>query len=184
MPFSSGYYTISLPVGLVLMFDWGAGMGVVGIWIGQLLAQALQSLAFFIYVFCFLDWNEEVEKAAMRQKLASNRPFPEYGCGEAEGVSAEDGRSEVDPTEAESLPQEEADANTYSDPADDERIFSKEKSQSATLLMSLWEEKENKLILKKLVTIFFFVIVVLSLGITGNILGGNYPLVLRANSTR
>ena len=134
MPFSSGYYTISLPVGLVLMFDWGAGMGVVGIWIGQLLAQALQSLAFFIYVFCFLDWNEEVEKAAMRQKLASNRPFSEYGCGEAEGVSAADGRSEVDPAEAESLPQQEADANTYSVPADDERIFSKEKSHINFLL--------------------------------------------------
>ena len=168
------------------MFDWGAGMGVLGIWIGQLLAQALQTLAFLIYVFCFLDWNEEVAKAAMRQKLASNRPLPDYGCGETREITiAENSRSEDDQTkslakpEADAIPlikdtDKEADGPTSSPSnilIDDETISSKEKSQPATLSTSSWEERENKSILKKLVAIFFFVILVLSLGITGNVLG-------------
>ena len=57
---------MSLPVGVCLMFPFGAGLGVAGFWSAQLLAQTFLSLLLLIFQFCVINWDQEVDKARKR----------------------------------------------------------------------------------------------------------------------
>ena len=64
--FLSGYYVIAVPVGVGLMFPFGANLGVFGFWSAQLIAETFLSLLLLTFQFCLINWEEEVDKARER----------------------------------------------------------------------------------------------------------------------
>jgi len=64
-----GYYVLSLPVGISLSYKWGAGLGVMGFWLGLLLAQTVISLLLLFYQFFVINWDKEVDLAKQRLSL-------------------------------------------------------------------------------------------------------------------
>ena len=57
---------IAVPVGVGLMFPFGANLGVFGFWSAQLIAETFLSLLLLTFQFCLINWEEEVDKARDR----------------------------------------------------------------------------------------------------------------------
>ena len=91
---SPGYYALSLPTGVTLMFPFGAGLGVAGFWCGQLLAQTVLALLLLIYQFCAINWDKEVTMAS--QRISSSTPTKTYGATASSSVGPEAGVKKAD----------------------------------------------------------------------------------------
>ena len=63
-----GYYVIALPLGVVMMMDFGAGWKVPGYWWGQVIGLSIQSSVYIAYLTCRIDWDRTAVNAAQRAR--------------------------------------------------------------------------------------------------------------------
>lgn len=76
-----GFYIIGLPVGVSLMFP--VKMGILGFWMGLLLAVTMQSVVFVTYL-CKLSWKKATDEALERAGVSVGATeIKDLGSGEA-----------------------------------------------------------------------------------------------------
>ncbi|XP_070591515.1 multidrug and toxin extrusion protein 1-like [Erythrolamprus reginae] len=62
-----GYYTVGLPLGVVLLFV--AKIGMIGFWLGMLICNLILCICFIVYIVR-MNWNQAAEEAQRRAKLS------------------------------------------------------------------------------------------------------------------